>query len=821
MARSVRNENYLNIKCFFDLKKTAQYFAAAQQNANLSPNNYIYSKREPSMSEIDLKTFFLEQVRLFENFPADKVQEIVIKSRLATFEGNEAILETGDEGKFIGVVISGQAEISMTDNTGTRSVISQLQAGDVFGVMSLLTGDRIVADVIAGTRCFVLMIPQAVFSTDILSNPKALGYLSRLLADRTRAMSVDIVTAQARAVARSSDPYALTLNSNIPGKLVVLNVGISQIHFGIYDTHDLGSDIHGIIDNTDQSLCHVTVSVGPQSKTMSCPPFPIGDLFKVMKEATQLLGDTFIFEPRDVTAFGHRVVHGGSKFSSSVVITPAVIADIESLSIFAPLHNPVNISGIREAMQQFPDVPHVAVFDTAFHQTLPPYAYLYGLPYDLYKQNGIRRYGFHGTSHRYVSLKAAEVLKRPLGELEIVSCHLGIGASLCAIDHGRSVDTTMGMTPTDGLIMPSRSGSIDPAVMIHLMENHHMSPEALSNLINTESGLKGISGISSDIHEIEAAASEGHHRALLAHKAFCYQVRKNIGAYVAAMGGIDVLAFTGDIGETSATVRSLACQGLGYMGIKLDEEKNRNLGKVGSYSVISTDDSPVTILVITNDDERLVAWETLRAIERNQLLQDAKGEDDAPIPIEISAHHVHLSQTDVEKLFGPGHQLTPEHELSQPGQFACAEKVHLVGPKGRIANVRVLGPTRKETQVEIAMTEQFKVGIQPPIRQSGDLVNTPGITLEGPYGTSTIERGVICAQRHIHMTPEDALRFRVRDNYVVRVRIEGERELIYGDVVVRVNPGFRLAMHIDTDEGNAANIRTGMIGYIEEIQQRH
>jgi acetate kinase len=356
--------------------------------------------------------------------------------------------------------------------------------------------------------------------------------------------------------------------------------------------------------------------------------------------------------------------------------------------------------------------------------------------------------------------------------------------------------------------------------MIHLMENHHMSPDQLSHLINTESGLKGISGISSDIHEIEEAAADGHHRALLAHKAFCYQVRKNIGAYVAAMGGIDALVFTGDIGETSATVRSLTCQGLGYMGIKLDEEKNRNLSNLSSFAVISTDDSPVTIMVIINDDERLVAWEALRAIERNQLTMAAKAEEEAPIPIEISAHHVHLSQIDVEKLFGPGHQLTPEHELSQPGQYACAEKVHLVGPKGRIANVRVLGPTRKETQVEIAMTEQFKVGIQPPIRQSGDLVNTPGITLEGPYGTSTLERGVICAQRHIHMTPEDALRFRVRDNYVVRVRIEGERELIFGDVVVRVNPAFRLAMHIDTDEGNAGNIRTGMIGYIDEIQQR-
>ncbi|MFZ1244202.1 MAG: acetate/propionate family kinase, partial [Azonexus sp.] len=561
-------------------------------------------------------------------------------------------------------------------------------------------------------------------------------------------------------------------------------------------------------------------SVGPHQKSIDHAPFKLSDLFTVMQEVTALLGEAFTFHPEDVTAIGHRVVHGGNKFSSSVVITSSVIADIEELSVFAPLHNPVNVAGIRVAMKLFPNIPQVAVFDTAFHQTLAPYAYLYGLPYELYKQHGIRRYGFHGTSHRYVSLKSAEVLKRPLGELEIVSCHLGIGASLCAIDHGRSIDTTMGMTPSDGLIMPSRSGSVDPAVMIHLMEKHHMSPEQLSTLINSESGLKGISGISSDIHEIEAAAGEGHHRALLAHKAFCYQVRKNIGAYVAAMGGIDVLAFTGDVGETSAAVRSLACQGLEFMGIKLDEEKNRNLGQINSHAVISTDDSPVTILVVANDDERLVAWETLRSIERNQLLLAAKAED-APIPVEISAHHVHLAQADVEKLFGPGHQLTPMHELSQPGQFACEEQVHLVGPKGRIAKVRVLGPTRKETQVEIAMTEQFKLGIQPPIRQSGDLAGTPGITLEGPFGSSVIERGVVCAQRHIHMTPEDAMRFHVRDNYIVRVRIEGERQLIFGDVVVRVNPAFRLAMHIDTDEGNAGNIHTGMLGYIEEIQSRH
>jgi acetate kinase len=427
-------------------------------------------------------------------------------------------------------------------------------------------------------------------------------------------------------VSPSDDPYALSLNTNQPGKVVVLNVGISQIHFGIYDTEESGADVHGIVDHADKQVTRITVMVGPQQKTIEHAPFKLSDLFKVMQEATALLGDAFTFHPEDVTSPSAIASCMAATSSPARSSSPGGDRRHRGLSVFAPLHNPVNVAGIRVAMKQFPNVPHVAVFDTAFHQTLPPYAYLYGLPYDLYKQDGIRRYGFHGTSHRYVSLKAAEVLKRPLGELEIVSCHLGIGASLCAIDHGRSVDTTMGMTPTDGLIMPSRSGSIDPAVMIHLMEQHKMSPEQLSTLINTESGLKGISGISSDIHEIEAAAADGHHRALLAHKAFCYQVRKNIGAYVAAMGGIDVLAFTGDVGETSATVRSLACQGLGYMGIKLDEEKNRNLGRIDSHAVISTDDSPVTILVVANDDERLVAWETLRAIERNQLLLAAKAE---------------------------------------------------------------------------------------------------------------------------------------------------------------------------------------------------
>jgi acetate kinase len=774
------------------------------------------------MTPVELKKFLQEKVSLFSGFEAEKLELIASQSELRTFEGSEAILECGDEGRFFGVLVSGHAQVSVADSTAGRVVFCQLHEGDVFGEMSLLTGDRTVADVIAGNRCFVLMIPQEVFNAQILANPRAVTFLSKLLADRTRMQAVDLTSRQLhdQAVTHSTDPYKLSLHTEVPGKLLALNIGLSQIRFGVYDTRDESLDVHGVIDCGDGEHAYVTLTAGGVVTTRERPVCNLDDLFPVIFESMLSLGDRYLFTPYEVVAVGHRVVHGGSKFSSSVVITPQVLADIEVLATYAPLHNPINLDGIRRAMKFLPDVPHVAVFDTAFHQTLPPYAYLYGLPYEWYKKEGIRRYGFHGTSHRFVSLKSAEILRRPLGELEIISCHLGLGASICAIDHGRSVDTTMGMTPSDGLIMPSRAGSIDPAVMTHLMRHYKMGPDEIETLINSQSGLKGISGISSDIHEIENAANEGHHRALLAHKAFCYQIRKNIGAYVAAMGGVDVLAFTGEIGETSPTVRSLACQGLGYMGIKLDEEKNRKLGATGTHAVISTDDSLVKILVVANNDEHLLAWETLRAIERSEITLAIKEQPEEPIPIEVSAHHAHLSQSDVDKLFGPGHQLTPEHELSQPGQFACKEKINLIGPKGKITGVRVLGPTRKETQVEIAMTEQFKVGVQPPIRESGDLANTPGIVLEGPAGTTTIPRGVICAQRHIHMSPDDAMRFRLRDKYVVQVRVEGARELIYGDVVVRVNPNYRLAMHIDTDEGNAANIKTGMLGYIEEIQSR-
>ena len=254
------------------------------------------------------------------------------------------------------------------------------------------------------------------------------------------------------------------------------------------------------------------------------------------------------------------------------------------------------------------------------------------------------------------------------------------------------------------------------------------------------------------------------------------------------------------------------------MGIAIDEQRNRDARGFTEVCRISSDDSKVAVLVVPTDEERMMAREALRTISRSYITRVLEAQKQQPFLVEVSAHHIHLTQEHVEALFGPGHQLTKHADLSQPGQYACKEQLAIVGPKGRIERVRVLGPARKYTQVEIAMTEQFKLGVHPPIRESGDIADTPGGTLESPTGSVKLERGVICALRHVHMTPEDALRYGVRDKSFVRVRVAGDRELIFGDVLVRVDPSFALAMHIDTDEANAASVKTGEQGFIEGIQ---
>jgi acetate kinase len=547
-------------------------------------------------------------------------------------------------------------------------------------------------------------------------------------------------------------------------------------------------------------------------------PVPKGGHAGALETMLEALGGPEGLE--GLAVVGHRVVHGGEKYGAAVIIDSEVMADLREYEVLAPLHMPANIAGVESASRLLPSVPQVAVFDTAFYRTLPRHAVVYGLPFSYYEENGVRRYGFHGTSHKFVSYKAATHLNRNWNELKLVTCHLGNGASVTAIDHGRAVDTTMGMTPLEGLVMGTRCGDLDPGALLHLMRVRSMSVEEAERVLNRESGLKGLSGVSSDMREVLREALGGNDRALMAVQTFCYRVKKYIGAFWAAIGGLDVLVFTGGVGENSAEVRARVCQGLANMGIVLDDERNRNIDLGAGVADVASDESPVRVLVIRTDEERMIAREAGRALTR-QSVTEVMRHRGRSIPIGVSAHHVHLSKEHVEALFGPGKSLSFKSPLSQPGQFAAQERVNLLGPKGKVERVRVLGPERPETQVEISRTEEFKLGIDAPVRISGDLMDTPGIELEGPAGRVPIDHGVVCALRHIHMSPEDALGFGVRDKDVVMVQVEGERSLIFGDVVVRVKPDFDLEMHLDTDEANAAELDSGMTARLHAIQSRH
>jgi acetate kinase len=299
-------------------------------------------------------------------------------------------------------------------------------------------------------------------------------------------------------------------------------------------------------------------------------------------------------------------------------------------------------------------------------------------------------------------------------------------------------------------------------------------------------------------------------------------VKKYIGAYIAALGGLDVLIFTGGIGENSPEIRARICQGMEVFGIAVTDDINRRtVAMRGQVVDISDTSAKIRILVVPADEERMIARETIHALGRSLAVTEMERLRSKAIPLSVSAHHVHLCQEDFEALFGPGRSLTPRSELSQPGQFAAAETVNLIGPKGRVEKVRILGPLRKESQVEIARTEQFRLGIDAPIRDSGDIEGTPGVIMEGEAGQVVLEKGVICAKRHIHMAPEEALSLGLRDKDVVMVKVKGVRELIFGDVLIRVNPSYRMDMHLDTDEANAAQISPGTVGYIEAIQHRN
>ena len=315
---------------------------------------------------------------------------------------------------------------------------------------------------------------------------------------------------------------------------------------------------------------------------------------------------------KEIDAVGHRVVHGGEAFNKSVLITDEVMKAIEDCIPLAPLHNPANLTGIRACEKVMPGVPMVAVFDTAFHQTMPAKAYMYALPYEYYENDKVRRYGFHGTSHKYVAGRAAAMLGKKPEELKLISCHLGNGSSVTAVDGGKSVDTSMGFTPLAGLPMGTRAGDLDAGILQYVMNKYGLSIDEMLNVLNKKSGVEGLSGVSSDFRDLENAAAEGNEKASLSREKFAYEVKKYVGAYAAAMGGVDAIIFTAGVGENDKAIRAMVCKGLEYMGVKLDDEANSVRGK---ETVISTADSKVKVLLIPTNEELMIAMDTASIVK--------------------------------------------------------------------------------------------------------------------------------------------------------------------------------------------------------------
>ena len=314
----------------------------------------------------------------------------------------------------------------------------------------------------------------------------------------------------------------------------------------------------------------------------------------------------------ELDAVGHRMVHGGEKFSQSVLLNAEVLAAFEACNDLAPLHNPANLKGVNAITALLPNIPQVGVFDTAFHQTMPDYAYMYAVPYELYEKYGVRRYGFHGTSHRYVSQRVCEFLGVKPEGTKIITCHIGNGASISAVVDGKCIDTSMGLTPLEGLMMGTRSGDIDGGAVTYIMEKENLTPAGVSDLLNKKSGVAGISGVSSDMREICDAVDAGHPRATLALNMYEYRLRKYIGSYAAAMGGVDIILFTGGVGENQDNTREAVCRGLEFMGVELDVQKNKGLR--GKEEVISTPESKVKIVVIPTDEELMIATDTMNLL---------------------------------------------------------------------------------------------------------------------------------------------------------------------------------------------------------------
>ncbi len=392
-------------------------------------------------------------------------------------------------------------------------------------------------------------------------------------------------------------------------KILVLNCGSSSIKYKLFDMTTKEVMAQGGIEKIGLpgSFLKLTLPNGEKKiLEKDVPEHTTGIDFILNTLVSEEYGAIKSLD--EINAVGHRMVHGGEKFAKSVLIDQEVLDTFIACSDLAPLHNPANLKGVNAVTAILPNVPQVGVFDTAFHQTMPDYAYMYAVPYELYTKYGVRRYGFHGTSHRYVSKRVCEFLNIPVEGTKIITCHVGNGGSITAVKDGKSVDTSMGLTPLEGLMMGTRSGDIDGGAVTYIMEKEGLDATGISNLLNKKSGVLGVFEKSSDMRDLESAAAAGEPRAVLAESMYFYRIKKYIGAYAAAMGGVDVIVFTGGVGENQANARSGACEGLEYMGVKVDAEKNKTRGE---EAIISADDSKVKVVVIPTDEELMIASDTM------------------------------------------------------------------------------------------------------------------------------------------------------------------------------------------------------------------
>ena len=393
-------------------------------------------------------------------------------------------------------------------------------------------------------------------------------------------------------------------------KILVINCGSSSLKYQLFDMENESVSAKGLVDRIGIDGSNIT------HRKTGAQPFTLNTPIKDHKAAMKLVLDALLDSEHgvlksldEISAAGHRIVSGGDYFKEAVLVNEEVMDALRKCIPLAPLHNPGHIMGIEAIQHALPKLPNVTVFDTAFHQTMPDYAYMYGLPWEFYEVHRVRRYGAHGTSHNFVALRAAEILGKPLSELKMVTCHLGNGSSISAVKNGKCIDTSMGLTPLAGVLMGTRTGDMDPACVPFVQNITKYSADEMNNFMNKKSGLLGISGVSSDLRDVEDAANKGHERAKLAIEMLEYGIRKYIGAYTVAMEGLDVIVFTAGIGENSAATREGVCKKLEFMGVKIDPEKNNIRGK---EAIVSTDDSKVTVMVVPTNEELMIARETKR-----------------------------------------------------------------------------------------------------------------------------------------------------------------------------------------------------------------